>query len=231
MSISSRACRIWSLFNNYRRGYGRNVFISHHELVHPEAKITNSKIHGRVHVGKNSIIKDCFISARELHIGRNTSLWGPSIDIHSRLNTVIIGNFCSIARNVTMQEYNHRLDRCSTYFFSHRVFEEGVENDIMSRGPIIIGNDVWIASHVVIGSGATIGNGAVVGANSLVLSDIPPYAVVAGSPAKVLRYRFDENIVERLTSLKWWEWNDERILQNRELFVEPLTTDVLDRIV
>ncbi len=106
-----------------------------------------------------------------------------------------------------------------------------MEQDIASRGPITIGNDVWIASHVVIGSGATIGDGAVIGANSVVLGTVPPYAIVAGSPAKLLRYRFEEHIVDRLISLKWWEWDDERILRNRELFLETLTSDILDRIV
>jgi virginiamycin A acetyltransferase len=207
------------------------VTVSHPELVHHEATVTNSTLSGKIHVGKASIIKDSYILVKELNIGRNTSLWGPNIDIHGMLNIIKIGSFCSIARNVSIQEYNHKIDRCSTYFFSSNVFNEGMEQDIKSRGPITIGNDVWIASQVVIGSGATIGDGAVIGANSVVLGDVPPYAIVAGSPAKVLRYRFDEHIVVRLLALKWWEWDDERLLRNRELFLEPLTSDVLDRVV
>lgn len=231
MRIHNYLQRIWTAIRNNRNGVGRNVSISHPELVHPEAAITNSTISGRVHVGKSSIIKDSFILGKELCIGRNTSLWGPNIDIYSKLNTVRIGSFCSIARNVSIQEYNHLMDRCSTYLFSNNIFNEGMEQDIASRGPITIGNDVWIASHVVIGSGATIGDGAVIGANSVVLGTVPPYAIVAGSPAKLLRYRFEEHIVDRLISLKWWEWDDERILRNRELFLETLTSDILDRIV
>jgi virginiamycin A acetyltransferase len=205
--------------------------VSHPELIHPSVKVTNSTLNGRIHIGESAIIKDCFILASELHIGRNTSLWGPNIDIHSMLNSVRIGSFCSIARNVSIQEYNHRMDRCSTYFFSSNIFKEGMERDITSRGSVTIGNDVWIASQVVIGSGATIGDGAVICANSVVLGDIPPYAVAAGSPAKVLRYRFEEPVVRRLLELKWWDWDDNRILRNRELFLEPLTSDVLDRVV
>lgn len=200
-------------------------------LVHPSVKIINSHLSGKIFIEKNSIIKDCFLLVKELHIGRNTSLWGPNIDIYSMLNTVRIGSFCSIARNVSMQEYNHRMDRCSTYFFSSNIFGAGMEQDIESRGPITIGNDVWIASHVVIGSGATIGDGVVVGANSVVQGNVPPYAVVAGSPARVIRYRFDESIIARLMEIRWWEWEDERIQKNRELFLDKLTSDVLDRVV
>lgn len=231
MDIHNLLRRIRAAIANNKNASGRDGAVSHPELVHPAASIINSTLSGKIHVGKGSILKDCFILASELHIGRNTSLWGPNIDIHSMLNPVRIGSFCSIARNVSLQEYNHRTDRCSSYFFSSNIFNEGMEQDIMSRGPITIGNDVWIASQVVIGSGATIGDGAVIGANSLVLGEIPPYAVVAGSPARVLRYRFEEQVVTRLRALKWWEWDDERILRNRELFLEPLTPDVLDRVV
>lgn len=205
--------------------------ISSPEFVHPSVNIINSHLAGQIHIDKNSTIKDCFLLVDELHIGRNTSLWGPNIDIYSMLNPVRIGSFCSIARNVSMQEYNHRMDRCSTYFFSSNVFGEGMAQDIESRGPITIGNDVWIASHVVIGSGATIGDGAVIGANSVVMGNVPPYAIVAGSPARVVKYRFDDYVISLLLDIKWWEWDDERIRKNRELFLGALTFDVLDRIV
>lgn len=230
MGVRDRLRSIVSSLSRSGGGHGRNVSVSHPELVHPEATLTNSTLSGRVHVGKGSLIRDSLVSAREVHIGRNTSLWGPSISIHARLNPVRVGSFCSIARHVSLQEYNHRVDRCSSYFFSSNVFDEGMDQDVTSRGPITIGNDVWIAAQVVIGSGATIGDGAVVGANSLVLGEVPPYAVVAGNPAKVLRYRFEDAVVERLLALKWWDWDDERILRNRELFLESLTTEVLDRV-
>jgi acetyltransferase-like isoleucine patch superfamily enzyme len=195
-----------------------------------EFELPGASLKGGIHVGKKSILKECFILASELHIGRNTSLWGPNIDIQSFLNPVRIGSFCSIARNNSIQEFNHRLDRCSTYFFSANIWEEGMQQDIASRGPITIGNDVWIGSHVVIGSGATIGDGAVIGANSFVTGEIPPYAVAAGNPAKVLRYRFDDMTIERLLALQWWQWDDDRILRNRGLFLETLTADILDRV-
>jgi virginiamycin A acetyltransferase len=199
-------------------------------LVHPGAQIRNSTLHGKVTVGKSSIIKDSFISGSEVSIGRNTSLWGPNIDIYCMLNPVRIGSFCSVARNVSMQEYNHRIDRCSTYFFAGNVFRQNPDQDVDSRGPISIGNDVWIGSHVVIVSGASIGDGAIIGANSVVNGSIPPYAIAAGSPAKIIRYRFEPEIIARLLALQWWDWDDERIKRNRELFLSPMSPGVLDRV-
>lgn len=231
MTVRDFLRRFWPANAFDRSATGGKSAVARPDLVHPGATIANSTISGEVHIGKGSIIKDCFILAgKELHIGRNTSLWGPNIDIHCILNPVRIGSYCSIAHDVSIQEYNHRMDRCSTYFFSSNIFNEGMEQDIASRGPISIGNDVWIASRVVVGSGVTIGDGAVIGANSVVLEEVPPYAIVAGSPARVLRYRFDENVVARLRALKWWDWDDDRISRNRELFLEPLTSDVLDRV-
>ncbi|GFO55608.1 hypothetical protein GMSM_26150 [Geomonas sp. Red276] len=200
--------------------------------VHPAARIVSSQLHGKVTVGKNSVVKESFILADgvEVTLGRNTSLWGPNIDIYCRLNPVTIGSFCSIARNVSMQEYNHRIDRCSSYFFASNVFGRDQGEDMASRGAIVIGNDVWIGSQVVVVSGAVIGDGAVIGANSVVTGTIPPYAIAAGSPAKVIKYRFDEEIVDRLLALKWWEWDDDRIFRNREFFLNPMSRELLDQV-
>ncbi|MCM0083487.1 CatB-related O-acetyltransferase [Geomonas sp. Red32] len=206
------------------------VSVSQPELIHPAAQLRNSILGGRIKVGKNSIIKEAYLSGGDISIGRNTSLWGPNIDIYCWLNPVTVGSFCSIARNVSMQEYNHRIDRCSSYFFAGNVFGGNQSEDMVSRGPIVIGNDVWIGSQVVVVSGAVIGDGAVIGANSVVTGTIPPYAIAAGSPAKVIKYRFDQEIVDRLLALKWWEWDDDRISRNREFFLNPMSHELLDQV-
>lgn len=81
-----------------------------------------------------------------------------------------------------------------------------------------IGNDVWIGEAVFINDGVKIGTGAVIGAHSVVNKDVPPYAIVAGAPAKILRYRFDHDVIEKLLESKWWEWSENRISESAEAF-------------
>ncbi|GBQ92913.1 CatB-related O-acetyltransferase [Gluconobacter albidus] len=123
---------------------------------------------------------------------------------------LIIGDYCSIGPNVTIILGNHRADLVSTYPFktlSHfwPSAEEG-QADHSSKGDVVIGNDVWIGAHATLMSGVTIGDGAVIAAQALVTKSVPPYAIVGGNPAKVIRYRFPESIIARLLALAWWEW-------------------------
>jgi len=84
-----------------------------------------------------------------------------------------------------------------------------MDEDITSKGDISLGSDVWIGTQSVVLSGATISDGAVIGANSVVNSFVPPYAIAVGSPAKVVKYRFSDQLIRRLLTLKWWDWGDE----------------------
>ena len=93
-----------------------------------------------------------------------------------------------------------------------------------------VGNDVWIGCNVVVLPGVTIGDGAVVAAGSIVTKDVPPYAIVAGSPARVLRYRWDEKTVERVAALRWWDWDDHKIKQSLELFTLGMNDHVLEQL-
>ncbi len=132
-----------------------------------------------------------------------------------------IGKFCSIADNVTVfLGGNHRTDWISTYPFpAFDSFPEAknIEGYVATKGNIIIGNDVWIGSHVSILSGVTIGDGAVIGAFSVVAKDVPPYAIVAGNPARIIRYRFSEGVIKALLELQWWNWPIEKIRANTHL--------------
>ena len=125
-----------------------------------------------------------------------------------------IGSFCSIAEDVVfLLGGAHRPDWVTTSPLRILMRQEGAGNDgtPKSDGDIVIGNDVWIAYGATVTSGVHIGDGAVVGTRSVVLDDVPPYGVVAGSPARVVRYRFDEATRDRLLRTKWWDWPDERI--------------------
>jgi len=136
---------------------------------------------------------------------------------------LIIGRFCAIAEGTRfiMNGANHAMSGFSTYpfnIFGH-CWEEGFDVktwEAENRGDTIVGNDVWIGMEAVILPGIKIGDGAIVAAKSVVTHDVPPYAVVAGNPARMVKMRFDENTVERLLKLAWWNWPQDRISRNLE---------------
>lgn len=139
--------------------------------------------------------------------------------ILSFLNTdkIIIGKFCSIADYVTIvASGEHRLDRLSTFPLKSTFIKK--EMDSSSKGPIIIGNDVWIGTGAIILSNVKIGDGAVVGAGSVVTGSVPPYAIVTGVPAKVSKFRFTQDQIKKLLEIAWWNWSIEKILANIDYF-------------
>ena len=136
---------------------------------------------------------------------------------HDEGTKLIIGKFCSIAEGVTVfLGANHRIDWFTTFPFGHIVEtafpkvkkEHGHPS---SKGDVVIGNDVWIATNAVVMSGVNIGDGAVIGAYSIVTKDVPPYTIVAGNPAKQIRKRFSDEIINKLLELKWWDMDESKI--------------------
>jgi acetyltransferase-like isoleucine patch superfamily enzyme len=130
-------------------------------------------------------------------------------DSGSKLN---IGNFCSIASNVTIYlGGNHRSDWVTTYPFGHANANPHIFNNFngvghpATKGDVIIGNDVWIATNVTIMSGVTIGDGAVIANNSHVVKNVDPYTIVGGNPAKYIKQRFSDNQIQQLLTIKWWD--------------------------
>ena len=137
---------------------------------------------------------------------------------------VTIGRYCSIAHGVTMMlRVGHPLDGASTYPLE-QILAGGQGRDFArSRGPIHIGHDVWIGYEALILGGVTIGNGAVIGARAVVTRDVPPYAIVAGNPARLVRSRFDPATIARLEALRWWDWPEARVRAHaRELSRTPV---------
>lgn len=146
---------------------------------------------------------------------------------------LIIGKFCSIAcgAKFLFNSANHNMNSLSTYpfplFFEEWDLEmENVTDSWNNKGDIVIGNDVWIGYEAIIMAGVTIGNGAIIGTRAVITKDVPPYTIVGGVPAKVIRKRFSDNIISKLLEIKWWDWNNEKIKRN----IKAIKSGDIDRI-
>jgi virginiamycin A acetyltransferase len=138
---------------------------------------------------------------------------------------LIIGKFCALATGIKfiMNGANHKISGFSTYPFD--IFGNGWQRvapqpeELPFKGDTVIGNDVWIGYEAVIMPGVKIGDGAIVAAKSVVTKDVPPYTVVGGNPANILRKRFSDEIIELLLEISWWNWDIEKITKNLEKIV------------
>jgi virginiamycin A acetyltransferase len=135
---------------------------------------------------------------------------------------LVIGRFCALATGVTfiMNGANHVTGGFSTYPFE--IFGQGWEQGFdmaaalaQSKGDTVVGHDVWLGRQALVMPGVKIGSGSIVASSSVVVSDIPPFAVVGGNPARVIRMRFDEKTVAALLEIAWWDWDAEKIGRNR----------------
>ena len=135
-----------------------------------------------------------------------------------------IGQCCSISAHCRIGMGGHTLSHISSCpLFTQRINgcqEQWVDQDIhaVEEKRAVLGNDVWVGSHVLINGGVTVGHGAVIGAGAVVVKDVPPYAIVGGVPAKVIRYRFSPEIIEKLLELQWWNLPDETLKDHIALF-------------
>ncbi len=123
---------------------------------------------------------------------------------------LIIGKFCQIAASVefVMNGANHQMNAATTYpFYIFGTWEQPApaQSDLPLKGDTVIGNDVWIGQNATILPGVHIGDGAIIGANSVVASDVAPYTIVAGNPAKLIRKRFDDELIDLMLKFKWWD--------------------------
>jgi chloramphenicol O-acetyltransferase type B len=143
-----------------------------------------------------------------IEIGEHSYFSGtPRVHRYSANDSdVHIGRYCSLSAGVEfMLGGQHQHHWLSTFPFHTR------DDEITSRGPIVIGNDVWVGAGAMIMSGVTIASGAVVGSRAVVTRDVRPYAIVVGSPAREIARRFDDATVDRLLTINWWDWPAERV--------------------
>lgn len=164
--------------------------------------------------------------SRTARIFRSSHIYNSSINEYSYVGVgseVIyaeVGKFCSIGNNSICGMGIHTLNKLSTSPLftesNNAVGYKWVNSDksVYPYKKLRIGNDVWIGERVLIMGGLTIGDGAVIGAGAIVTKDVPPYAIVAGVPARIIRFRFCDEIIEKLLSLQWWNL-DEDLLKNK----------------
>lgn len=121
----------------------------------------------------------------------------------SMVGNAVIGNYCSFAPDVKIAQSQHAISYITTY---QRICSKNIGYSLNQK-PAVIDNDVWLGANVVVMQGVHIGNGAVVGANAVVTHDIPPYAIAVGIPARVIKYRFDEEVIQKITDTGWWSYD------------------------
>ncbi len=167
-----------------------------------------------------TIYKDIFGDMSRVHIGKYTygEIYVSSPNTNYEL---FIGDFCSIAGDVKfLLGADHPMDRMSTYPFRSLIFNNGI--DAISKGNIVVEDDVWIGNNATILSGVHIGQGAVVAAGAVVSHDVPPYAIVGGVPAKVIKYRFSDELIVELMKIDYSKLTKEDVEKHINELYEPL---------
>jgi len=137
-----------------------------------------------------------------------------------------IGKFCSIGWGVTIGAQAHDYNRITTHPCT---YPPDIPKNI-KIAQTFVGNDVWIGSNAIIRAGVKIGNGAVIGAGAVVTKDVPDYAIVAGVPARIIKYRFDKKIIEALNKTRWWELPTDILIENIELLRSYPSDDVINQL-
>lgn len=222
-AILGKQCRIFDAKLGPATRLGDNVIVGHgarigHSSVGSDCLLeAKTRVHGctlapHVSIQTRSILNEVRLG-RFSYVGRE-----------AYLNDVTLGGFCSVGPRVLLGCGDHPADLPSTspVFFSTRgqcgaTF--AAADHAVERRPITLGHDVWIGAHAFVRDGVTIGDGAIVAAGAVVTADVPPYAIVGGIPARVIRLRFPDAAITQLLALQWWHWDEPRLRAAQPWFI------------
>lgn len=183
------------------------------------ADIDRCQLSDYVEIGRRSHVQDCIIK------------YGSYVGQNSVVKNTTIGKFNSISWNLSIggSDHNYQSANMYTSYWWKRVFEVDFADE--NEGLLgSIGNATWIGAGANILRGIKIGDGAIVGAGAVVTRDVPPFAIVVGVPARVVKYRFDDGIIEDLLAIKWWDWPILLIKKYSSLLHDNITIDLINRL-
>ena len=207
------------------------------QKIYDGVKTVNCELGSNIIIGQDSFLLNCklgnCVQINRRIIIENVILGDFSYTgANTVLKQAIIGKFCSISWNVSATGNVHNYERISSHPFSQLKSFGIVESDsFLESNKIIIGNDVWIAANAVILPGVKIGDGAVIGGGSVVTKNVPSYAIVVGNPARIIKYRFDDEIIDILLESKWWDFPREILIKYHSLFQKQMSKEIANELL
>lgn len=214
--------------NNKQKGFKLGL----HARIDAETIIGNNVEIGDFAIVSKTILEDY------AGIGRNSTVEKSYFARHSYIgyNAIVenteVGKFSSLSWNTTISAAHHPKEYLSQHEFLYEKRHGIVKKELYDphHKKVVIGNDVWIGANAIVMPGITISDGAIVGAGAVVTKDVPAYAIVAGIPAKIIKYRFGITTIKELLKIKWWNLPDDFIIENIDLFSNKLDEKLLKNL-
>lgn len=185
----------------------KKVYLYRRKIFLDRIKLQGNLLSPTTYIGDESILYD--------------TSWGKhsGCGFKSEIESVQVGNYVNIASNVKIGLRNHIYENFTISDFFYKKGEELCPKNTsfpFGKYMVKIGNDVWIGNGAIISQGVEIGDGAIVAAGAVVAKSVPPYAIVGGNPAKIIKYRFPKEVIDELMRLQWWNWDEKNIFDERE---------------